>query len=442
MGAGSSGIGAAKTLYDAGDRDFLVIEAQDYIGGRSKVATVGDRQFNVGASWIMGACTHPARCRYKGILPTGVNPMQEFADQFGFSYVLTDFGDDIALGQGGVVETGLYEQAQDDSWNVHTCIGNLNNLDTKTWEEAMEECDWSADDAASKSAQWYDFEWLNGVRANQTKAGTRFLNSKSWEWFGWEDLFFTDPRGYQGIVQKLAEPFLDRVLLNSPIATIAYGADSGVTVTLDNGDTYSADHGIVSFSLGVLKSDLVTFSPPVPSAMQTAWNTFGMCHFAPILIKWPFDFWSQHGSQTPQWYVFNSDNYGYFPMANNLDHADLYPGSLTWRMDTVSDVAKQVQKLSVEQISSEIVAHLSQYFAVVPIPQEIVIGDWSENQYTQGAYAYWPPGTTLDMQDDMRQSIDNVLFFAGEHTYPYETGFMHTAYWSGVWAAQEIQTGS
>ena len=36
LGAGAAGITAAMTLYDQGITDFLVLEAQDYIGGRIK----------------------------------------------------------------------------------------------------------------------------------------------------------------------------------------------------------------------------------------------------------------------------------------------------------------------------------------------------------------------------------------------------------------------
>ena len=42
------------------------------------------------------------------------------------------------------------------------------------------------------------------------------------------------------------------------------------------------------------------------------------------------------------------------------------------------------------------------------------------------------------MQTDMRANIDEVLFFCGEHTYPSENGYVHTAFWSGATAAEEV----
>ena len=39
LGAGAAGITAAKTLHDQGVTDFVVLEGQDYIGGRMKQAS-------------------------------------------------------------------------------------------------------------------------------------------------------------------------------------------------------------------------------------------------------------------------------------------------------------------------------------------------------------------------------------------------------------------
>ncbi|KAJ7370288.1 hypothetical protein OS493_033368 [Desmophyllum pertusum] len=52
LGAGSAGITAAKTLYDQGITDFLVLEAQDYIGGRIKQVPFAGMKAEEGANWI------------------------------------------------------------------------------------------------------------------------------------------------------------------------------------------------------------------------------------------------------------------------------------------------------------------------------------------------------------------------------------------------------
>ena len=52
LGAGSAGITAAKMLYDQGIKDFLVLEAQDYIGGRMKKVPFAGANVEEGANWI------------------------------------------------------------------------------------------------------------------------------------------------------------------------------------------------------------------------------------------------------------------------------------------------------------------------------------------------------------------------------------------------------
>ena len=52
LGAGVAGITAAKTLHDKGIDDFLVLEGQDYIGGRMKNVPFAGLAVEEGANWI------------------------------------------------------------------------------------------------------------------------------------------------------------------------------------------------------------------------------------------------------------------------------------------------------------------------------------------------------------------------------------------------------
>ena len=60
LGAGTAGIAAAKALSDAGVSDFLILEYNDYIGGRVAHTTFGSKTdgtpytIELGANWIQG----------------------------------------------------------------------------------------------------------------------------------------------------------------------------------------------------------------------------------------------------------------------------------------------------------------------------------------------------------------------------------------------------
>ena len=52
LGAGVSGLVAASYLQNNGIDNFLILEAQDYIGGRMKNLSFGGATFGEGANWV------------------------------------------------------------------------------------------------------------------------------------------------------------------------------------------------------------------------------------------------------------------------------------------------------------------------------------------------------------------------------------------------------
>jgi pyruvate/2-oxoglutarate dehydrogenase complex dihydrolipoamide dehydrogenase (E3) component len=71
IGAGMSGIAAAKELHTAG-KQFIIIEGTGRVGGRIKTGNIGSSDVEQGASWI-----HGARARGGG----GNNPIWDLAAQ-------------------------------------------------------------------------------------------------------------------------------------------------------------------------------------------------------------------------------------------------------------------------------------------------------------------------------------------------------------------------
>jgi len=68
-------------------------------------------------------------------------------------------------------------------------------------------------------------------------------------------------------------------MLNTTVKNIAYSGE-GVTVTLVDGSTLEADYALVSFSLGVLQNDDVTWEPELPAWKTEAVQSMSMvCDF-------------------------------------------------------------------------------------------------------------------------------------------------------------------
>ena len=87
------------------------------------------------------------------------------------------------------------------------------------------------------------------------------------------DFFVADPRGYGSIFLKMADNFRDRILLNKIVNQVSY-TRYGIRVTAVNGETFTADYGLCTFSTSVLASDSVIFSPKLPRWKVEAINKF------------------------------------------------------------------------------------------------------------------------------------------------------------------------
>lgn len=82
LGAGVAGITAAKTLQEHGLEDFLILEAQDYIGGRFKQRSFAGVNLEEGANWIHYADEKK-------------NPLWELKNMYNLRGIFTNYSDVI-----------------------------------------------------------------------------------------------------------------------------------------------------------------------------------------------------------------------------------------------------------------------------------------------------------------------------------------------------------
>jgi monoamine oxidase len=81
-----------------------------------------------------------------------------------------------------------------------------------------------------------------------------------------------------------------QLTLSSPVTRIAYD-DSGVSLRLGTGEATSFDRVVVTVPLGVLQSDRIEFSPPLPFAHRGAINALGVGHIETIWLRYEEPFW-------------------------------------------------------------------------------------------------------------------------------------------------------
>lgn len=105
-------------------------------------------------------------------------------------------------------------------------------------------------------------------------------------------MFWTTLLGFKHFLLAEAQTFLqpNQTLLNTVVKAVNY-SDTGVTVLLDNGRVLTADHALVTFSVGVLQHDDVLFHPPLPSWKLEAIESMKMATYTKIFLVFDHKFW-------------------------------------------------------------------------------------------------------------------------------------------------------
>lgn len=203
-----------------------------------------------------------------------------------------------------------------------------------------------------------------------------------------------------------------------------------------DGSCITADYAINTFSLGVLQHDVVTFDPPLPDWKQKAIATFTMGTYTKIFLQFPTQFWDAN----TQFFLYASPTTrGYYPVWQSLSGPGFLPGSNIIFVTVVDQMSYKAERQTDEQTKAEVMAVLRQMFTniTVPDPTAFMYPRWTQEPWAYGSYSNWPPGTTLEMHQNLRANVGR-LWFAGEATSATYYGFLHGAYYEGKEAGLRI----
>jgi polyamine oxidase len=227
-----------------------------------------------------------------------------------------------------------------------------------------------------------------------------------------------------------------RLLLNTIVTNITYGSD-GVTVYNQDGSCIDAKYAIVTFSVGVLQSEDITFEPELPEWKQIAINTMQIGTYTKIFLQFkPEDvFWDTN----TEYFLYGSINRGYYPAWQSLDHPDFLPGSGIFFVTVVTEQSYIVDNQPDNVTLSQVLEVLGEMFPNITIPEPIAFmyPRWSTTPWAYGSYSNWPPGLTLEGHQNLRANVGSV-YFAGEATSPEFYGYLHGAYFEGKGAGMAV----
>jgi len=407
IGAGAAGLAAARALHDGG-AEVIVLEGRDRLGGRLWTnREFADHPIEFGGEFVHGD-------------DISTQPLVQSLGLKVVHWRKTD--DSLVRLKDGRFLTMKDARASDPefdqvrSWR----LPDLTPLpEGETFTAFLTRCGWNAD----------QIHYVRRMFANAVGGDPDVIDAYQ-AMHDLEAYAANDYRllgGYDTVMNHLARG-LD-IRLNTVIDAVEWGAH-GIRVRTKSGETFSADAAVITLPVGVLKANVVRFSPALPTEKTAALEKIAMSAVSKIILR--FD--------KP---VFNRDigaiySAGCPPMWWSPTVGRPHLKHTVWSAFFSGRWAEKLYEMGEEKA----VAYALETFqneigdkTVSPSATKFVM--WRDDPFAFGGYSVSLPGGFPGRA--MLGKPTPPLYWAGEATAPTSTA--HGAYDSGVRAAKEILHG-
>lgn len=431
VGAGISGITAARHLRSFG-YSVIVLEAKEKIGGRIrteqlKLATnagVEDAYIEHGASILTGTIGNPL-CNVLNQLSTKLHVLNSSCPLF------TNSGD--------LLPQSL-DQSAEHKWNKFLEISESLRKDYSGFHDIsllqafniIREDQLKISEKEDPVLNWHISNLEYGCASSLSNVS--LLNWDQDDPYDYDGNHALLPQGGFGkIVQHLSSDV--DIQLNCPVNEIQWCFDgsSKAQVRCLNGRTFKADYVLCTVSLGVLKQNLIQFSPELPKMKLEAISRLGFGVINKLILVFETAFWDS---------FLTSDTFGYVDTSNNSS-SNAGRFYIFWNLFKSSnhpilvalcsgDAAVNSESESLEELKSDALSILKTIFqSNFRYPIHYSFTRWMHEPYILGSYSYISVGSSGKDYDLLGKSVGN-LYFAGEATNRYHPATVGGAFESGL----------
>ncbi|KAK4414487.1 Polyamine oxidase 1 [Sesamum alatum] len=384
VGAGISGITAAKVLAENGVEDVLILEAADRIGGRIRKEQFGGVTVELGAGWIAGVGG-----KHGKIFPSGV-------------------------------AAHSYQKA------VESAIQKLRNQESVSNPDGDNETPSAPKTPIELAIDFilHDFEMA------EVEPISTYVD------FGEREFLVADERGYEHLLHTMAATFLStsdgeisdtRLKLNKVVRELQHSRN-GVSVKTEDGGVYEANYVILSVSIGVLQTHLISFYPPLPRWKTEAISNCDIMVYTKVFLKFPHQFWPCGPGK--EFFIYAHERRGYYTFWQHMENA--YPGSNILVVTLTNGESKRIEAQSDQETLREAMEVLRNMFGPdIPDATDILVPRWWNNRFQRGSYSNYPIYVNHQLVDEIKAPVGRI-FFTGEHTSEKFSGYVHGGYLSGI----------
>ena len=301
---------------------------------------------------------------------------------------------------------------------LHSAPITLNKLKGKQGTEIDEELiPYHLDSTASWDGKEYKVNphWQNNFMYN-------FLPESKFKTSTWYDF----------VNENIAKTVKHKIQYNSPVNAIDYSGNN-VIVKTSNGKTYEADRILVTVSIGVLKSNLITFIPEMNKENRKAIESITFHPGFKVAMKFSEKFYPDAITCK----VKNGEK-GFYDIAFKKNVQTNVLGFLC----TGNETQKYYNLKSEQEIISSLLEELDEMFdgkASKFYSGEYILENWGQYEFIQGTWtqAIHEKRSYLKI---VNQPLDNKVYFAGEIYDTYQQMGVPGAVLSGYYTIDKLLT--
>ena len=436
VGAGWAGIKATQTLLDSGITSVLVLETNDYIGGRAKTMNdiIPGVPIDLGCEWLYTEDNNmSSSLNHNGLLDLNTTLYDNFdTNSFESSAfyqqtvnsidgsIITDAVDpsDII----GVIETlwegnkgfrpfaanltkDLNETGSDASYDHgfnkftnKTVFNNEQRQFLNLYADASLELEFAGEDS---SLSLVDIAYT----VNDFK--TKYMSIPG--------------KGFGNIAKSFSKRFASKIKLNAKVTKIDHEHDENVTISYideQNGihKQVFARTVLVTVSLGVLKAGSITFTPALPLSKREAIDKMGFGILNKCIMYWE----NKHDMVWPSdklWLeLITPDDETSGKWTSFFNPSSLKGGSPILVGWVGGRDGIEIEDQSDEEVLEDVMKNLSAMFPSISRPSKVIITRWGKDESTMGSYSFQEVGRKFaDDAAVLKENVGNV-YFAGEAT--------------------------
>ena len=214
---------------------------------------------------------------------------------------------------------------------------------------------------------------------------------------------FKNTTWYDYIDENFAQNIEQNIIYNSKVTTVDYTGNK-VVLTTENGTEHQADKVILTVSVGVLKSNAISFNPPLSLEKTTAIQDVEFLPGFKLFMKFSDQFYpdvitceTSSGEKT------------YYDVAYGKESEDHVLGLLS----TGTSAEEYYTLGSSDEIVISVLKELDTYYnglASQNYVNSYLYKDWSQQAHVQGTWTSDAEASS----NTLNTSIDDKVYFAGE----------------------------